>query len=220
MSQLFNPKANYIFRAVIIGGILLLVIASAAALYFVQRSSYASQVGMVVNQKVPFSHEHHVKGLGIDCRFCHTSVEKSPFAGMPASETCMKCHRIIWNDSPMLEPVRESYRTGKPLVWERVYDVPDFVYFDHSIHVQKGIPCETCHGKVEDMPLMVKQTSLHMGWCLGCHKHPGNYERFTKPDGSVSISASIATEELKKLQPLEIERVRSKEIQNCSVCHR
>jgi hypothetical protein len=129
-------------------------------------------VDVVRDQPVPFSHDHHVSGLGIDCRYCHTTVETSAFAGIPSTEICMGCHSQIWNDSPLLAPVRESYRSGEPLRWTRVHDLPDFAYFDHSIHVAKGIACESCHGRVDRMPLMRKAYSLQMEWCLDCHRHP------------------------------------------------
>ena len=119
--------------------------------------SHVTYGGVVRPQPVPFSHQHHVAGLGIDCRYCHTSVENSSFAGIPPTKTCMNCHSQIWTNAPMLEPVRESYRTGKSLEWTRVNDLPDFVYFDHSIHVNKGVGCNTCHGPVDQMPLMYKR---------------------------------------------------------------
>ena len=111
-------------------------------------------------------------GLGIDCRYCHTSVETSNFAGIPPTATCMNCHRQIWTGAPMLEPVRESFKTGKSLVWNRVNDLPDFVYFNHSIHINKGVGCNTCHGPVDRMPLMYNYASLQMEWCLDCHRAP------------------------------------------------
>lgn len=171
MAQHFPPGANALARGTIYGG---LVIAGAIlwASYAWLRSSYATQVDVVRDQPVPFSHDHHVSGLGIDCRYCHTSVETSAFAGMPTTETCMGCHSQIWRDSSLLAPVRESWRTGQPLAWTRVHDLPDFVYFNHSIHLAKGIGCESCHGRVDKMPLMRKAASLHMEWCLDCHEHP------------------------------------------------
>ena len=123
-------------------------------------------------QPVPFSHQHHVAGLGIDCRYCHTSVETSSFAGIPPTKTCMNCHAQIWTNAALLEPVRESYKTGKSLVWTRVNDLPDFAYFNHSIHINKGVGCNTCHGPVDRMPLMYNQASLQMEWCLECHRAP------------------------------------------------
>jgi hypothetical protein len=135
-------------------------------------------VGVPIEQPVPFSHKHHAGGEGIDCRYCHSSVEDSAFAGMPPTETCMSCHSQIWADSPILEPVRASFRNGEPLRWTRVYQLPDFVYFDHSIHVYKGIGCSTCHGRVDQMPLTFRANALQMDWCLGCHREP---ERSVRP---------------------------------------
>jgi hypothetical protein len=169
MSQVFHPATNSFARGTIFGGVFILAAVAWAWAGFL-RSDYVTQVNVARAQPVPFSHDHHVSGLGIDCRYCHTTVDKSPFAGMPATEICMGCHSQIWNQSPMLEPVRESFRTGQPLAWTRVYDLPDFVYFDHSIHIAKGVACAECHGEVERMPLMWKATTLHMEWCLDCHR--------------------------------------------------
>jgi len=171
MAQIFHPSTNTFARATIFGAAFILAGVAAAGGMFV-RSSYVTQVDVVRDQPVPFSHDHHVSGLGIDCRYCHTSVEKSSFAGIPSTEICMGCHSQIWKNSELLAPVRESYRTGEPLKWTRVTDVPDFVYFNHSIHVAKGIACESCHGRVDKMPLMRKAHPMHMEWCLECHRHP------------------------------------------------
>jgi hypothetical protein len=168
---------NVFARATIFGFVGIVAVAAWAGSAFL-RSPYATEVNVVRDQPVPFSHDHHVSGLGIDCRFCHTSVEDTPFAGIPPTETCMGCHSIIWRDSPLLAPVRDSFRTGKPLAWTRVHDMPDFVYFNHSIHIAKGIACESCHGRVDRMPLMRKVETMHMEWCLDCHRHP---ERAVRP---------------------------------------
>jgi hypothetical protein len=176
MAQIFRPYVNVIARASILGfAFLAAAVGGVAWLY--SRSAYQTQVGVVRPQPVQFSHEHHVAGLGIDCRYCHTSVETSPFAGIPPTEICMQCHAQIWRDSPELEPVRNSFRTGEPLRWTRVHDVPDFVYFDHSIHVAKGVGCASCHGPVDEMPLMWRVETLHMQWCLDCHRHPAPHIR-------------------------------------------
>lgn len=144
----------------------------------INRSEYVTQANIVRVQPVQFSHEHHVSGLGIDCRYCHTTVEESSFAGIPPTKTCMNCHSQIWANSPYLEPVRESWRTGKAIQWTRVHNLADFVYFNHSIHVNKGIGCVTCHGRIDQMPLTWQQQSLQMEWCLECHRQP---ERFIRP---------------------------------------
>src|SRR5678815_4487288 len=137
-----------------------------------QRSPWVTKEGERLEQPVPFSHQHHVAGEGIDCRYCHTSVENSSFAGIPPTKTCMNCHSQIWTNAAILEPVRESFRSGKSLVWNRVNDLPDFVYFDHSIHINKGVGCNTCHGPVDRMPLMYNYASLQMEWCINCHRNP------------------------------------------------
>ena len=152
MAQIFHRSANTISRLSIIAVVAVVSLLLVAGLEL-QRSPYATYEGIAHAQPVPFSHQHHNAGLGIDCRYCHTSVEVSSFAGIPPTKTCMNCHSQIWTNAPMLEPVRESYRTGKSLVWTRVNDLPDFVYFDHSIHVNKGVGCYSCHGPINKMPL-------------------------------------------------------------------
>jgi hypothetical protein len=174
--QIFHRSTNTISRATIYGAVFL-VAALLWAVLELQRSPYITYAKVVRPQPVPFSHQHHVGGLGIDCRYCHTSVEKSPFAGIPPTKTCMNCHSQIWTGAPLLEPVRESFRTGKSLIWTRVNDLPDFVYFDHSIHINKGVGCNTCHGPVDKMPLMYAASTLQMEWCLDCHRAPEKYLR-------------------------------------------
>jgi hypothetical protein len=142
-----------------------------------QRSPWVTKEGVRLEQPVPFSHNHHVSGLGIDCRYCHTSVENSSFAGIPPTKTCMNCHSQIWTNAPMLEPVRASYRDNKSLHWTRIHDLPDFVYFSHEIHVNKGVGCKSCHGPVDQMPLMYQDASLQMEWCLSCHRKTENFLR-------------------------------------------
>ena len=176
MAQIFHPSTNTISKATIFGAVFILAAVIWIAGVYV-RSSYVTQVDVPVDQPVPFSHEHHVGGLGIDCRYCHTSVESSSFAGIPPTYTCMSCHSQIWNDSPTLKPVRDSLANNIPIEWNRVHNLPDFVYFNHSIHVDKGVACVTCHGRVDQMPLMWKAQSLQMEWCLGCHREPEKYIR-------------------------------------------
>src|SRR5204863_3595448 len=156
---------NTLARASILATLLLVVGVLWTALEM-SRSPYTTYAGVAKAQPVMFSHQHHVAGLGIDCRYCHTSVETSTFAGIPPTKTCMNCHSQIWTNAPMLAPVRDSYRTGNSLVWTRVHDLPDYVYFDHSIHVNKGVGCYSCHGPVNKMPLMYAKNSLLMEWCL------------------------------------------------------
>ena len=171
MAQIFHPSMNIVAKTTIFGAVFILALAGWAGGMLV-RSDYVTQVHVVRDQPVPFSHQHHVRQLGLDCRYCHSTVEHSATAGMPSTEICMGCHAQIWKSSPMLAPVRDSLRTGKPIEWTRVHDLPDFVYFNHGIHLAKGIGCESCHGRVDEMPLMRRNVTLHMDWCLKCHRHP------------------------------------------------
>ena len=173
---LFSPGANLVARMILLG-VLVVVVALFWAADSYMQSDYYTGTYQAVTQPVQFSHEHHVGGLGIDCRYCHTSVEVSAYANIPPTQTCMNCHSQIWLNSPYLEPVRESWRTGKPLVWQRVHNLADFVYFNHSIHVHKGVGCVTCHGRVDRMPLVWQVASLQMQWCLECHRQPEHYLR-------------------------------------------
>jgi hypothetical protein len=176
MPQIFHRSTNSLAKFSVFGTVFL----AGGGLWLVlelTRSPYITRAHEVREQPVPFSHAHHVGGLGIDCRYCHTSVEKAAFAGIPPTKTCMNCHSQIWNQSPTLEPVRSSLRTDKSIEWTRVHDLPDFVYFNHSAHVNKGVGCSTCHGRVDKMPLMWQESSLQMEWCLGCHRHPESYVR-------------------------------------------
>jgi hypothetical protein len=174
LAQIFNPTANVLAKlSLMIGAAVpvgLLFIGST-----VSRSPSNTHVGVPAPQPIPFSHNHHAFELGIDCRYCHTTVEKGNFAGLPATEVCMSCHSQIWTNSPLLEPVRTSYLTGQPVVWTKVNKLPEFAYFDHSIHLARGINCNVCHGPVQKMPLMYKGRSFAMVWCLDCHRNPEKY---------------------------------------------
>ncbi len=174
MAQIFRPGANTVAQAS------LLVVAAGAFLTFaagsqLSRSPYNTKVDIPLGQPVPFSHKHHAKELGIDCRFCHTSVETSAKAGVPSTDTCMTCHSQVWPNSPLLEVVRQSEATGTPIRWLKVNEVPDFVYFNHSIHVDRGISCNNCHGEVQEMHLTWKGREFQMAWCLECHNSPESY---------------------------------------------
>ncbi len=217
MAQIFPESANSLARVSIVGGaiVFVVVVAALAAIY---RSPFVTQVNVPREQPVPFSHEHHVDVLGIDCRYCHNSVETASFAGLPSTETCMTCHSQIWTDAPMLEPVIESYETGEPIKWVRVNDLPDFVYFDHGIHVQKGISCVECHGRVDQMPLTWKTETLHMSWCLECHRRP---EEFIRPREHVFTMDWDGGEELVMGEELVREyNIRKEQLTNCTICHR
>ena len=123
-------------------------------------------------QPIEFDHRHHAGDEGIDCRYCHFSVDKSPHAGLPSTQTCMSCHAQIWNKSPYLSMVRKAYFSDRPIRWRRVHNLPDYVYFNHSIHVNKGVGCVTCHGRVDQMPYVNQFAPLTMGWCITCHRDP------------------------------------------------
>ena len=216
--QLFHPATNTIARVSIFGGIFILAaLASMGARIYT--SAYYNNANVAVEQPVPFSHDHHVAGLGIGCQYCHTSVEDSAFAGIPPTHTCMTCHSQIWSNSQMLEPVRASYRTGEPIQWNRVYNLPDFVYFNHSIHVQKGIGCSSCHGRVDQMALTSLAQPLYMEWCLSCHREP---EKFIRPRAEVYNMAWTQPPDqvAQGRRLLEEYHVDTSKLTNCSICHR
>jgi len=176
--QIFPRNSNAIARASLV--IVAVVVAGLGwGLWELERTPYVTNAGVRRPQPVPFSHQHHVTGLGIDCRYCHTSVEESSFAGIPPTKTCMNCHSVLFNTAPYLEPIRESYRSDKSIQWVKVHRLADFVYFNHSIHVHKGVGCTTCHGQVDRMPLMWQEQSLQMEWCLDCHRNPSPNRRPT-----------------------------------------
>jgi hypothetical protein len=175
MAQIFHHHANTIAKVVILG--ILILIGAIGILAWEVNNSYNVYRGEHLLQPIPFSHRHHVTDDGIDSRFCHVTVETSSFAGIPSTHTCMTCHSKIWVNSPMLQPVRESYISDTSIDWVRVNELPDFVYFDHSIHVAKGIGCTTCHGPIGDMPITYRANTLYMRWCINCHKHPWRYIR-------------------------------------------
>ena len=215
--QIFHRSANSISRVSIIGGVLLAGAVLALA-YTLDRGSYITDVHVVKAQPVPFSHKHHVLDDGIDCRYCHTSVETSASAGIPATEICMSCHSQIWTHAPMLEPVRQSLAEHKPLRWNRVYTLPDYVYFDHSIHVAKGVGCTECHGPIGDMPLTWKATNLYMSWCLSCHRDPAPHlrprEAVFDPHWHRTADTPSGAELMKRYH------IHPQTLSDCSVCHR
>ena len=219
MSQVFHRSTNTIARLSIFGLVFLLG-ALLWLLAAISRSSYITETDVARAQPVPFSHEHHVGGLGIDCRYCHGSVEISWFAGLPPTATCMNCHSQIWSGSDVLKPVRDSYQSGAPIRWTRVHNLPDFVYFDHSIHVNKGVGCATCHGPVDRMPLMWQDQTLQMEWCLDCHRAP---EQFLRPREQVfNMNWRPETDQ----RSLGLQLIKQYNIQSagvltsCSTCHR
>ncbi len=216
MAQLFPRSSNALAKASVVV-VVFLVAGVLMVAYAIDRSSYTTGKDVILKQPVPFSHDHHVAAIGIDCRYCHASAETAAFAGMPPTATCMNCHSQIWADSPMLAPVRESYRSGKPIEWVRVHNLADFVYFDHSIHVAKGIGCVTCHGRVDRMPLMWQESSLRMEWCLDCHRQP---ERYVRPRDEVYNLTWEPPAAADSLRLALVEQYKIKSLTHCSACHR
>jgi hypothetical protein len=219
MSQIFPRSANALARTTLGGGLFLAVILG-WVVFTLMRSSWVTKQYEFVEQPVQFSHAHHVGGVGLDCRYCHTSVEKSSFAGIPPTRTCMNCHSEIWTNAPILEPVRASFRNNTNLTWNRVHDLPDFVYFNHQIHVAKGVGCATCHGEVDKMPLMYQAESLLMEWCLDCHRAPEKYLRPREEVFNMAYRAPADQLELGMRLKREYNVSDSGHMTSCSVCHR
>src|SRR5215207_10927039 len=219
MSQVFPKSANAWSKASIIA-VVFVLLGLGLVVLTIQRSDYVTNANRFIEQPVQFSHQHHAGGIGIECRYCHTSVEVSASAGIPPTKTCINCHSQIWSTSPYLEPVRASFRDDKPLNWTRVHDLPDFVYFNHSIHVRKGVGCETCHGRVDRMPLMYQEAPLTMQWCVNCHRDPAKFVRprdqvynmaWERPADDPGLGARLVTEY--KIGSVE-------QLTSCSTCHR
>ena len=218
MSQVFSPKVNGITR-MILAAVALAAVGLGVAGVVLPRSSWATLVGFARQQPVPFSHQHHVAGLGLDCRYCHTGVEVSSFAGIPATEVCMTCHSQLWTNAEVLAPVRQSYATDTPLRWTRVNNLPDYVYFNHSIHVNNGVPCAECHGRIDTMPLTAKGASLHMQWCLDCHRDPGPRLRPLEAVTAMGWEPKADRDELAAYL-LKTYDIHPETLTDCYVCHR
>lgn len=218
MAQLFPPWSNTVARVALVV-VVLLPIAVPAALMIAVRTPYQTQEGIAREQPVPFSHQHHAGTLDIDCRYCHDTVETSPFAGMPETRVCMSCHSQLFTNADMLAPVRTSLASNTPLRWTRLHDLPDFAYFDHSIHVRKGVGCESCHGRVDRMPLAYAEHALSMQFCLDCHRQP---ERHLRPLQEVTTMGwQPQTGQLTLGQQLlDDYHIQKETLTDCSVCHR
>jgi hypothetical protein len=169
MAAVFSRSANVPYRATIACGVIALAALITAPMIYV-RTPYAGDVGDPVTQPIAFDHRHHVRDDGIDCVYCHESVETDAFAGIPSTERCMGCHGQIWPASPQLKLVRASWESGEPIRWQRVTSLPGYVYFHHGVHVHAGIACARCHGRVEDMPRVQRTQSMTMKFCLDCHR--------------------------------------------------
>jgi len=218
MAQIFRPYADTVLRVAMLA-ILIVPVAAIAGAYAVMWSPYVTGQNVVIQQPVPFSHQHHVGGLGLDCRYCHAAVEHSANASVPPTHTCMTCHSQLYTNAQMLAPVRKSLASGTPIRWNRVHRLPDYVYFDHSVHVANGVGCKTCHGQVDEMPLMQQTAPLTMSWCLSCHRDPApnlrpQSEIFSMtwrppPDAEKSGQALMAAY-----------HIDTKHLTDCTVCHR
>lgn len=216
MPQIFHPSTNTLSRLSIYGAVVFLGLLS-YVLYEIGQAPYYTEQNVPQVQPVPFSHRHHVEQLGIDCRYCHTSVETSSFAGLPPTETCMTCHSQIWTNAPILAPVRESYETGESIAWTRVNALPGFVYFDHSIHISKGIGCTTCHGDIGEMPLTWRATTMQMAWCLDCHRQP---EKYVRPRDQVfNVNYAPPPNQLQLGRKL-VREYKISSLTSCETCHR
>ncbi len=216
MPQIFHRRANA-FTSILLVGILLLLVTASVVLIALDHSPYANGTGSIPQQPVPFSHQHHVGGLGIDCRYCHTSVEQSSFAGLPDTHTCMTCHKQLWTRAELLQPVRQSYENDEPLAWTRVYDLADYVYFNHQAHVNNGVGCESCHGRVDRMPLTRQATPLTMEWCLDCHRDPGPNLR---PKNAITAMGFEPGEADASHPLLDIYDTPTDRLTECVTCHR
>jgi hypothetical protein len=219
MSQIFHRHTNIYSRLSILAIVAVLVLGG-TGVAVLNWSGYNTNQGMFVEQPIQFSHAHHVGGMGIDCRYCHTSVEDSAFANIPPTKTCMNCHSRIWLGAPILEPVRASMAEGKPLNWVRVNDLPDFVYFNHSIHVRKGVGCATCHGRVDQMPLLYQESTLMMSWCVDCHRNPAKYVRPREEVFNMAWERPAGDPGLGERLVKEYKIAGADQLTSCSTCHR
>jgi hypothetical protein len=216
MAQLFKPRIELVVKIIIFCVVVapLLVVLGG----YVYRLSWETPPGVALAQPIPFSHKHHVGDDGIDCRFCHAAVEKAAFPGMPSANVCLTCHSQLFADQPMFAPLRASAASGKPIAWAQLHRLPDFVYFDHSVHVAKGVACIECHGRVDQMPIMKRVEPLSMRWCMSCHSDPAPHLR--PPDQVFSMHPdAIDDKQVRSLaRLLQIES--QQRMTDCSTCHR
>lgn len=216
MAQLLERSQILLVKLILLVPVGLLVL---TIIGMVWRTTSPVEAGVAVDQPIPFSHKHHVGDDGIDCRYCHTSVETSASAGMPSTGICLTCHSQLFRDAPALAPLHESMRTGQPIQWNRVYDLPDFVFFNHSIHVNKGVACVSCHGRVDQMPVLMRQESLDMQWCLSCHRAPAKrVVPLSHITAMRTLPALTETERNQLLRMLQLED--TQRLTDCSTCHR
>jgi len=216
MPQAFSQASVLAIKLAAIASLVLVIGACFAARW---RMQPAAAIGEPVDQPIRFSHAHHVGDIGIDCRYCHATVETSAFAGMPSTQVCLNCHSQLFVDAPELAPLWRSLRTHRPLRWNRVHDLPDFVYFDHSIHIHKGVACQECHGRVDRMPITQREASLDMQWCLACHRDAAHHLRPADQVFAMQPAAEPSDAEAQRLARanalLDVRR-----LTDCSTCHR
>jgi hypothetical protein len=217
MPQIFKASTNSLARTSLVVTVLAIGGLGGALFEIIADSSYATRQGEAREQPIPFSHAHHVGSMGIDCRYCHSGVENSQHAMVPPTKTCMNCHSQIWINSSTLQPVRDSYQTNESIRWTKVNDLPDYVYFNHSIHIKKGVGCETCHGRVDTMPLMYQEASLQMRWCLDCHRNP---EKYVRPRELVTKMGYEPAEPQETLGPKLVKEYNIQKLETCWTCHR
>jgi hypothetical protein len=212
-SPLYPSWANTAYRLAIAALVLGVGSLVAGPMLYVRTTYNTSQL-VPWEQPVEFDHRHHVRDGGIECLYCHSAAERSPSAGMPTTGVCMGCHAQIWNHSPLLEPVRRSYFSDQPINWKRVHDLPDHVYFDHSVHVTRGIGCETCHGDVSQMARVMQTQPLTMGWCLDCHRD-SRFEIVPRrgPDNAWQASVAMFSDSPSKHRAITA-------LITCTACHR
>ena len=219
MPPIFPPRSNTFARVSILVMLFLLAVITAIVVWWLHSSTF-NKVGVAVGQPVAFPHNFHVAVVGLECRYCHDSVDKAAFADVPPTETCMSCHSQVALNSPLLIPVRESWRTGQPIQWNRVNNLPDHVFFNHQAHVNNGVGCESCHGRVDQMGTAVKANTFYMAWCIDCHRNP---ERFVRPLDQVYAMGYTPAENQASLGPKLVQEYNikpSQQLMNCSICHR
>src|ERR1700745_2449485 len=219
MTQIFHHSTNALTNITIYGAVFIIVALLWVAVEL-NRSSWNTGQWVERQQPVQFSHKHHVGDDGIDCRYCHTGVETSAVAGIPPTKTCMNCHSVLFNTASYLEPIRESYRNDESIEWVKVHRLADFVYFNHSIHINKGVGCSTCHGQINQMPLVFQANTLLMQWCLDCHRNPEQVLRprdqvfnmdWRAPDNQAEVGAKLKE---------EYQIRTTAELTSCFTCHR
>jgi hypothetical protein len=217
MPQIFKASTNSLARTSIILGVLAVAGFGGVLFQLIANSSYATRQGEAREQPIPFSHAHHVGSMGIDCRYCHTGVDNSQHAMVPPTKTCMNCHSQIWINSSTLQPVRDSFQTNESIKWTKVNDLPDYVYFNHSIHIKKGVGCETCHGRIDTMPIVYQQASLQMRWCLDCHRNP---EKYVRPRELVTKMGYEPAEPQEVIGARLVKEYNIQKLETCWTCHR